>query len=120
MLQVRPYRSEDAAALLALFRDTIRRVNASDYGPEEIRAWSSDHIDPAAWAARFTAQFVPVAECGGQIAGFASLEVDGHVDRLYVSADHQRRTRAARSRLMNMAVENLSSFLDGKIINRVN
>lgn len=29
-------------------------------------------------------------------------------------------TRAARSRLMNMAVENLSSFLDGKAINRVN
>ena len=29
-------------------------------------------------------------------------------------------TRAARSRLMNMAVQNLSSFLDDKVINRVN
>ncbi len=88
---VRIYRPADGPALLELFRDTIRRVNARDYGPEQIAAWASDEIDPAQWVARFDGRFVPVAECDGRIAGFADLEADGHLDRFYVSADHQRR-----------------------------
>ena len=31
MATLRPYRPNDAPALLALFRDTIRRVNSRDY-----------------------------------------------------------------------------------------
>jgi GNAT superfamily N-acetyltransferase len=77
--------------LLALFRDTIRRVNCRDYSPEQIAAWASDDIDTVRWAARFGGRFVPVAEEDGRIAGFAELEADGHLDRFYVSADHQRR-----------------------------
>jgi putative acetyltransferase len=87
----RPYRPDDAPRLLALFRDTIRRVNARDYDSEQIRAWASEEIDPAAWAARFAGRFVVVAEEGERLAGFAELETDGHIDRVYVSADHQHR-----------------------------
>ena len=32
---------------------------------------------------------VVVAEAGGKPIGFAELEADGHIDRFYVSADHQ-------------------------------
>lgn len=85
----RPYQPSDAPALLALFRDTIRRVNSRDYPPEQIRAWASDEIDPAAWAGRFLGRFVIVAVEGGRPAGFAELEPNGHIDRVYVSADHQ-------------------------------
>ncbi|WP_435016292.1 GNAT family N-acetyltransferase [Tundrisphaera sp. TA3] len=88
MIALRPYRPDDAPALLALFRDTIRRVNCRDYDPEQVAAWASDEIDPAAWAARFQGRFVVVAEGP---AGFAELEPDGHIDRFFVSADHQRR-----------------------------
>jgi hypothetical protein len=35
---LRPYRPDDAPALLALFKDTIRRVNIRDYSPEQIWA----------------------------------------------------------------------------------
>ncbi len=35
---LRPYRPGDAPALLALFKDTIRRVNARDYDPGQIAA----------------------------------------------------------------------------------
>jgi formylmethanofuran dehydrogenase subunit C len=87
---VRAFRPADAPALLALFRDTIRRVNAKDYGAEEIRAWASDDIDPGHWAARFTGRFVRVAEVGGVPVGFAELEGDGHIDRVYTAADYQR------------------------------
>jgi putative acetyltransferase len=91
MITLRPYRQEDAPALLALFRDTIRRVNRRDYSPPQIAAWASDEIDPAAWAARFTGRFAVVAVEGDIPAGFAELELNGHIDRFYVSADHQRR-----------------------------
>lgn len=89
MVLLRPYRPEDAPALLDLFRDTIRRVNCRDYSPEQIAAWASDDIDPLRWAERFTGRFVPVAEAVGQPIGFAELEANGHIDRVYVSADHQ-------------------------------
>jgi putative acetyltransferase len=88
---LRPYRPDDAPALLALFKDTIRRVNSRDYPPDQIEAWASDTIDPAIWARRFTGRFVPVAEANGQPVGFGELEADGHIDRFYVSADHQGR-----------------------------
>jgi hypothetical protein len=50
---LRPYRPADAPDLLALFRDTIRRVNSRDYSPPQIRAWASDDIDPVRWAEWF-------------------------------------------------------------------
>lgn len=86
---IRQFRPGDAPALLSLFRDTVRRVNSRDYGPEQVRAWASDEIAAAEWSARFLGRFVPVAEVDGQVAGFAELESDGHIDRFYVSADHQ-------------------------------
>ena len=90
MVTLRTYKPEDAPALLALFRDTIRRVNVRDYGPDQIRAWASDDIDPTQWASRFAGRFVAVAEQSGRPVGFAELEANGHIDRVYVSADHQR------------------------------
>ena len=89
MVTLRLYKPDDAPALLALFRDTIRRVNARDYSPEQIRAWASDDIDPVVWMGRFMGRFVIVADEAGQPVGFAELESDGHIDRMYVSADHQ-------------------------------
>jgi putative acetyltransferase len=91
MVTLRPYRPDDAPALLALFRDTIRRINSRDYSPAQIAAWASDDIDTGSWFGRFTGRFVPVAEEGGRPVGFAELEPNGHIDRVYVSADHQRR-----------------------------
>jgi putative acetyltransferase len=91
VVTLRPYRRDDAPALLALFRDTIRRVNSRDYSPAQVAAWASDDIDTVAWFGRFTGRFVPVAEVSGRPVGFAELEPDGHIDRVYVSADHQRR-----------------------------
>jgi putative acetyltransferase len=89
MFTLRPYHPDDAAKLLDLFRDTIRRVNARDYSTPQIDAWSSKDIDPADWSRRFAGRYVVVAELSGRPVGFAELEAGGHIDRLYVSADHQ-------------------------------
>jgi putative acetyltransferase len=91
VVTLRPYQPDDAPALLALFRDTIRRVNSRDYSPAQIAAWACDDIDTVRWFARFAGRYVPVAEEAGRPVGFAELEADGHIDRVYVSADHQRR-----------------------------
>jgi putative acetyltransferase len=89
MVTLRTYQPDDAPALLTLFRDTIRRVNSRDYTPDQIRAWASDDIDPQVWARRFAGRFVAVADEASRAVGFAELEVSGHIDRVYVSADHQ-------------------------------
>ena len=89
MVTSRTYRPDDAPALLTLFRDTIRRVNCRDYSPVQIAAWASDEIDPDKWSAAFAGRFVVVAEDAGRLAGFTELETNGHIDRFYVSADHQ-------------------------------
>jgi putative acetyltransferase len=89
MPSLRPFRPDDAPGLLALFRDTIRRVNCRDYSPTQIAAWASDEIVPEQWAKSFTGRFVVVAENAGRLAGFAELEANGHIDRVYVSADCQ-------------------------------
>jgi putative acetyltransferase len=90
MSMLRRYHPDDAPALLELFRDTIRRINSGDYAPHQIRAWASDDIDPVYWADRFIGRFVVVAEEAGRPVGFAELEANGHIDRVFVSADHQR------------------------------
>src|SRR5688572_16874954 len=89
VIQLRSFQPADAPALLALFRDTIRRINNRDYSPQQIRAWASDDIDEGVWAGRFSGRFVVVAEEEGKPVGFAELEANGHIDRVYVSADHQ-------------------------------
>src|SRR5207237_10462545 len=71
--------------------DTTPRLNSRDYSPPQVATWASDDIDMVAWFGRFAGRFVPVAEEAGRPVGFAELEPNGHVDRVYVSADHQRR-----------------------------
>ncbi len=89
MVVLRQFQPDDAPALLALFRDTVRRVNSRDYSPAQVTAWASDEIDPVAWAERFSGRYAVVAELRGRAVGFADLRSDGQLDRLFVSADHQ-------------------------------
>lgn len=90
-MNVRPYQASDAGMLLALFKDTVRRVNSRDYDAEQIRAWASDDIDPDDWAARFDGRAAWVVEIAGMYVGFTDVEADGHIDRFFVAADWQGR-----------------------------
>ncbi|MBN9517749.1 formylmethanofuran dehydrogenase subunit C [bacterium] len=91
LFSTREYRPADAPALLHLFRSAIRRTAAADYNADQLRAWASIDADPPNWAARFENRFVRVAEIAGSPVGFAELEPNGHIDRVYVSPDHPRR-----------------------------
>lgn len=88
-LRLRRYRSDDLPAIVALFRDTVRRVNVLDYTPEQVMAWAPDEIDPVRWAG-MADRFTIIAESDGEVVGFTDLEPDGHIDRFFVHADRQR------------------------------
>ena len=91
MPKIRHYCPEDVGAIVALFRDTVRRINIRDYSVEQVRAWAPDEIDGQRWADRLANRCCVIAEIDGVIVGFADLESDGHLDHLFVHADHQRR-----------------------------
>ena len=93
MFRLRDFQPADAPHLLALFKDTIRRVNCRDYCPAQIAAWATDELTLEAWSSKFPGRRTFIAETQGdppRIAGFGDLEPAGHLDRFFVSAEHQR------------------------------
>ena len=90
MFDIRKFTQSDGLHCLRLFRDTVRGINANDYDATQISAWASADIDAHQWIARFTGRHALVAESAGRIIGFTDMSVTGFLDRMFVSADHQR------------------------------
>lgn len=88
---LRSYQKGDCPALVHLFHQTVHRVNASDYSPEQLAAWAPEDMDLAAWEASFLAHDTLIAEEDGEIWGFSDLGEAGYLDRLYVRWDRQGR-----------------------------
>ena len=90
-MMVRSYSTEDLPAVLALFERSVREIASHDYVPEQVAAWAPELPDVNGWSKRLSSQMVFVCEDQGRIAGFASVEGDGHLDLLYVHPEAQRR-----------------------------
>lgn len=86
---VRPWSPHDVEAMITLFRDSVRVVARRDYTQAQVTAWAPDDIDRGEWLARSAARRCWVAECGGELVGFADLEADGHMGMMYVHPAHQ-------------------------------
>ena len=86
----RAYTSEDLAAVVRLFQDTVHTVCARDYTPKQLDAWAPQEIDMERWQATLLAHHTIVAEEDGVIAGFGDMDDTGYLDRLYVHKDFQR------------------------------
>ena len=88
-MPIRPYRSEDAPAIAQLFHDAVRTLGPRRYSPEQVAAWSQAPADPARWDRQFTDGRVVLVSLdeAGEILAFATLELDGHLDHLYVRPD---------------------------------
>jgi putative acetyltransferase len=91
--EVRDATVGDAPAVADLFYHTILNVNVGDYSVAQVEAWAGPAPVPEMWERRIAEDgstrrtFVAAAEEG--IVGFADLEVDGHVDMLYVHHEYQ-------------------------------
>ena len=103
---IRDYRPDDINALIDLFRGSVRSVARRDYSERQVLAWAPDIINSEGFALRRTAKPTWVAETNEQIAGFADLEPDGHVDMLYVHVGYQAKgvARALLAHIENVAM----------------
>ena len=88
-MRLRAYKTEDCEAMASLFYDTVHRVNARDYAPEQLDAWATGEVDLDAWNARYLSSTTLVAEENGALLGFANMDKTGYLDMLYVHADAQ-------------------------------
>lgn len=88
--KIRAFHADDAGECFRLFRDTIQRVNSQDYSPDQIAAWACADIDISHWNSRFRNRLAFVTTDGFKVVGFTDMTREGHLDRLFVSADHQR------------------------------
>lgn len=89
---LRPFEAGDAAAIAALTIDAIQTIGAQRYSPEQVRVWSSGHINESRFIARAEAghHIYVMADDQGAPAAYALLEPDGHLDMLYCSPAHAR------------------------------
>lgn len=88
---IRGYLPSDCTQIAQLFYDTVHSVNAADYTREQLDAWADGHVDLEAWDNSFREHFTLVACDGKEIVGFADMDENGYLDRLYVHRDYQRK-----------------------------
>lgn len=88
-VHIRPYVEADLDTLIELFAESVRQVASQDYSPAQIEAWAPVAVNREHWKARLGGRPTYVAEAGREIVGFSDLEPNGHIDMLFVHADHQ-------------------------------
>lgn len=96
---------EDIPAIIKMYQETVRAVNAADYTPPQIEVWAEGAENKARWESAINEQYFVLAEehttpglkkeGRNIVAGFASIAKDGYLDFMYVSKDHQRRRAAS-------------------------
>lgn len=91
MLQYRRASIEDLEDITTLFRETITKVNARHYSPEEIKAWSEGADVSSNWYRRINDHYFIVGYDGDILVGMASIDDDGYLDIMYVHSDYQGR-----------------------------
>ena len=87
-MQVRRFRSSDAAALAAIFHASVRKGGLRHYSPNQVAAWSPAPPDREAYRTRADDRSLFVAVDGeDQPVGYADLRSDGYIDHVYCHPD---------------------------------
>jgi putative acetyltransferase len=115
-LEVRRYRSSDAAATLAVFLDSVTVTASADYSVEQIAAWSRrERRTVSDWDRGMRRRNSYVAVHDGEIAGFSDVSDEGYIDMMFVSPRHSRRgvatalLAALAARARGLELESLSA-----------
>ena len=110
---IRGYLPSDCTQIAQLFYDTVHSVNAVDYTSEQLDAWADGHVDLDAWDNSFREHFTLVACDGKEIVGFADMDENGYLDRLYVHRDYQRKGVASsllRELSQNVKTDEITTY----------
>lgn len=90
-MKIREYQERDILEIIKLFYETVHTINVKDYTIEQVNAWASGKTDSNKWNRSFLENYTLVAEDDEVIVGFADMDKDGYLDRLFVHKDHQGR-----------------------------
>lgn len=91
MIGIRPYRTDDAGALAAIFHDAVQVGSAGVYDQVQRDDWSPSCPSAEAWRARLDGLTTMVAEAGGVPIGFVSMDMaSGLFDLAFVRSDRAR------------------------------
>ena len=88
---LRPYLPADAPRCAAIFRASIEEIASEDYSEAQCEAWAERADDAAAFGEGLAGILTLIAIEDGEIAGFASLKDDSHVEMLFVDPAYARR-----------------------------
>jgi putative acetyltransferase len=81
---LRPYLTEDAPVLVAIFVASIEGLTGDDYSETQQQAWASAAADEEEFGQRLASELTLVATLQSSPVGFASLKGADHIDMLYV------------------------------------
>lgn len=76
-------------ALVQLFRDTVRTVNARGYTLEQLAVWPPTDINLEKWQRSLSTHHSVAGVIGEVIVGFGDIDDSGYLDRLFVHHAHQ-------------------------------
>ncbi|MFV0517924.1 MAG: GNAT family N-acetyltransferase [Aminipila sp.] len=103
-MKIREYRQADQKVLFQLFYNTVHEINCRDYNEEQINTWAPVNIDLKAWNESFLHHHSIVVEKDNEIVGFADMDRNGYLDRLFVHKDYQG------IGIATMLLENLENY----------
>jgi len=84
IVTVRPYRSGDRAACASVFFHAVRDGASEFYNEDQRRAWAPSELPTPGTADSLLDQWCWVAQAGGRIIGFFSMEPEGYLDMAFV------------------------------------
>ena len=95
---LRSFEAADAPALAKLTLEAIRTIGAAVYTPDQVRVWSSGHINAERFIARAEAGHLiyVMIDDAGMPSAYDLLEPDGHLDMLYCAPGHAGRGLAGK------------------------
>lgn len=93
-LVIRRYHRRDFPDVVDVFLRAVTDVAMNDYSEAQTRAWAQ--IDEQRWLMRLSHSQTFVACIQDELAGFITLERDGHLDLLFVHPRYQRQKIASR------------------------
>jgi len=95
---IRPFRSSDAEKLSEITLAAIRTLGPDCYSSQQVEAWASKHEGSAMYRRRIAqgAAIIVAADTQDEPVGYALLEPDGHLDRLFNHPDHIRQGLAVQ------------------------
>lgn len=82
-MHLRPFRNDDVAGAIAVFRDTILHIASQDYDADQLRVWTQHADDVEGFRTRLSAGVSIVAVDEQGLVAFGQLYPADHINYLY-------------------------------------